>query len=152
MARKETCILTNMCMICDGQRVLVQDRKHPDWPGITFPGGHVEPGESFVESVIREVREETGLIVSEVRLCGVKQWTQKNGEYRYIVFFFRTESFSGRLISSDEGEVFWINKSDLHNYPLAHDFAEMFKVFDSDALSENFYWYDENGEWRVKNL
>ncbi len=49
MARKETCVLTNMCMICDGDMVLVQDRKNPDWPGITFPGGHVEMGESFVD-------------------------------------------------------------------------------------------------------
>lgn len=58
MAREETCILTNMCMICDGSRILVQDRKNPDWPGITFPGGHVEPKESFVASCIREVKEE----------------------------------------------------------------------------------------------
>ena len=120
MSRKEPCVLTNMCMICDGDRVLVQDRRNPDWSGITFPGGHVEPGESFVESVIREVREETGLKISDVRLCGVKQWTQKDGEYRYVVFFFRTERFSGELKSSAEGEVFWINKADLLSYPLAN--------------------------------
>ncbi len=87
-----------------------------------------------------------------MRLCGVKQWTQKDGEYRYIVFFFRTDHFSGELRSSDEGEVFWINKADLHNFTLANDFGEMFKVFDSDALSENYYWLDEEDQWRVKNL
>lgn len=151
MARTEPCVLTNMCMICSGDRVLVQDRKDPDWPGITFPGGHVEPGESFVDSVIREVREETGLVISDVRLCGVKQWTHKDGEYRYIVLFFRTDCFTGELRSSDEGEVFWINKADLYSYPLAQDFGEMFKVFDDDFLSENYYWF-ENGEWLVKNL
>ena len=85
MAKKETCILTNMCMVTDGDQILVQDRLDPNWPGITFPGGHVEPGESFVESAIREVKEETGLDISNVRLCGIKQWTQKNGEYRYII-------------------------------------------------------------------
>ena len=151
MARKEYCVLTNMCMICDGDRVLVQDRKDPDWPGITFPGGHVEPGESFVDSVIREVWEETGLKISDVRLCGVKQWTHKDGEYRYIVFFFRTDRFTGELQSSDEGEVFWINKADLYNYPLANDFGEMFRVFDDDSLSENYYWYEDD-RWLVKNL
>ena len=51
MAQEETAISTNMCMITDGERILVQDRKDPAWSGITFPGGHVEPGESFVESV-----------------------------------------------------------------------------------------------------
>ena len=83
--------------------------------------------------------------------CGVKQWTHKNGEYRYIVFFFRTGCFTGELRSSDEGEVFWINKADLHNYVLADGFGEMFKVFDDDSLNENYAWF-EDGQWLVKNL
>jgi len=151
MARKETCVLTNMCMVYDGDRILVQDRLNPDWPGITFPGGHVEPGESFVASAIREVKEETGLDISDVRLCGIKQWTQKNGEYRYIVFFFKTNRFSGELRPSREGKVFWIHKKDLNQYVLAEGFADMFAVFDSDALCENYHW-QENGQWQVKNM
>ncbi|NQJ49326.1 DNA mismatch repair protein MutT [Streptococcus suis] len=42
MSRREQVVLTNMCMITDGQRVLVQDRKSEKWPGITFPGGYLE--------------------------------------------------------------------------------------------------------------
>lgn len=49
MARTETVEFTNMCMICDGSRVVVIDRKKRDWPGITFPGGHIESGESFTD-------------------------------------------------------------------------------------------------------
>ena len=139
-----------MCMIYDGDRILVQDRMNPDWPGITFPGGHVEAGESFVDSIIREVREETGLEISNVKLCGVKQWTQKNGEYRYIVFFYKTDTYSGELRSSEEGRVFWIEKSQLYNYTLANDFDKMFEVFDNDNLSENYYWFEDN-EWKVVN-
>ena len=60
--------LTNMCMVCNGDKVLVQDRVDPDWPGITFPGGHVETGESFCASVIREVYEETGVKMEIDRL------------------------------------------------------------------------------------
>ena len=150
MARKENCILTNMCMIYDGDRILVQDRMNPDWPGIAFPGGHVEAGESFVDSIIREVREETGLEISNVKLCGVKQWTQKNGEYRYIVFFYKTDTYSGELRSSEEGRVFWIERSQLYNYTLANDFDKMFEVFNNDNLSENYYWFEDN-EWKVVN-
>ena len=71
MNRRESVEFVNMCMIKNGDKVLVQDRVSPDWPGITFPGGHVERGESFVAAVIREVREETGLTISKPQLCGI---------------------------------------------------------------------------------
>ena len=72
----EKVIITNMCMLRDGTRVLVQDRIDPDWPGLTFPGGHVEQGESLTDAVIREVYEETGLTITSPRLCGVKDWME----------------------------------------------------------------------------
>ena len=52
---------TNMCMVCDGSRIVVIDRKKQDWPGVTFPGGHVEQGENEFQTALREVKEETGL-------------------------------------------------------------------------------------------
>ena len=62
MDRSEKAIFTNMCMVYDDNgNVLVQNRKDKEWGGITFPGGHVEKKESFTDSVIREVYEETGL-------------------------------------------------------------------------------------------
>ena len=151
MSRAEQVILTNLCMVYDGAgNILVQDRKDPSWPGICFPGGHVEPGESFVESVIREVWEETGLTIENPRLCGTKQFQTKHGE-RYVVFFYKTDRFSGNLKSSDEGEVFWIPRTDLHKYTLCDDFPDMVRVFEEDDLSE-FYYYTENGNWKLKLL
>ena len=151
MSRAEPVILTNLCMIYDHSgNILVQDRKDPSWPGICFPGGHVEPGESFVESVIREVREETGLTIENPILCGTKQFPTRNGE-RYVVFFYKTDKYSGTLRSSEEGEMRWINRSELSSYPLAEDFEDMVKVFESDNLSE-FQYYLENDEWKLKLL
>jgi 8-oxo-dGTP diphosphatase len=150
MAREELTIITNMCMVCDGDKILVQDRLDPNWHGITFPGGHVEPRESFVESTIREVYEETGLTISNLELCGIKQWTHKEGKYRYIVLFYKTHSFTGDLKSSNEGEVFWINRKDLDNYVLPEGFKSMLEVFENDNLSENFHYY-ENDEWHCRN-
>ena len=93
MSRQIPVSLTNMCMIRNGDQVLVQDRKDPDWPGITFPGGHVESGESFCASVIREVYEETGLTIENPRLCGVKEWENEDGS-RYMVLLYKTELIS----------------------------------------------------------
>lgn len=142
MERTETVEFVNMCMVRSGNKVLVQDRKKKDWPGITFPGGHVEQGESFTEAVIREIREETGLTISAPRLCGIKDWYE-NG-LRYVVLFYKTEQFEGTLQSSDEGEVWWEDIIDnLPNLSLAtEDMKDMLRVFVEDNLSEFFYRQD----------
>ena len=151
MSRSEQAIFTNLCMVYDDAgNILVQHRRARDWPGICFPGGHVEPGESFVESVIQEVREETGLTIEKPILCGTKQFQTEKGE-RYVVFFYKTNHFSGELKSSAEGEVFWIPRKDLNRYTLCTDFEDMVKVFEDEGLSE-FYYYLENGEWKHKLL
>ncbi|MGN0664115.1 MAG: 8-oxo-dGTP diphosphatase [Negativibacillus sp.] len=151
MARSESAVFTNMCIICDNNgNILVQNRKNPNWPGITFPGGHVEHGESFVESVIREVKEETGFDIENPILCGIKQF-QDRSDSRYVVLFYKCSHFSGELQSSDEGEVFWIPRSELLNYPLANDFERMLEIFESDDLSE-FYYYKEKDQWKIKLL
>lgn len=145
MARTEIVTITNMCMIYDGTRVLVQDRNDPQWPGLTFPGGHVEKGESFTDAVIREVREETGLEISAPRLCGIKDWTNDDGS-RYMVLFYKTDKFDGTLTSSDEGEVYWLELSEMKLRPLANGMDKMLEVFLNDDLSEHFF-YKENGKW-----
>ena len=139
MSRSEPAIFTNMCMICDGcGNVLVQDRRNPDWPGVTFPGGHVEKNEAFTDSVVREVFEETGLTIENPKLCGVKQFTT-NGGARYVVLLYKADRFSGEVRSSDEGEAFWLPREKLTEYRLADNFEEMLRVFESDEISE-LYW------------
>src|SRR5699024_8698851 len=139
MANSEKAIITNMCMIEDNQgNILVQNRLSSNWPGITFAGVNVEKAESFVDSFIREMFEKTRLTIHNPQICGTKQFQSDNDE-RYIVLMYKATQFSGTLRSSNEGEVFWINKSELTNYKLADDFEEMFKVMDSDSLSEFYY-------------
>ena len=104
--------LCNMCMVMDAEgRVLVQERlPKPSnaWCGLTFPGGHVEPGETVVASVIREVREETGLTITDVVPAGYIQWYNPDRQSQYFVFLFKTSSYSGELKGSSEGNVRWM--------------------------------------------
>ena len=147
MAKEEKAVFTNMCMITDGQgNVLVQDRLNPDWPGITFPGGHVEEGESFTQSVIREVREETGLTVEDPVLCGTKQFQTLSGA-RYVVFFYKASKYHGQLHSSEEGRVFWLPRKELSAQKLAPDMMEMVQVMESEELSE-FFYQKIDGKWQ----
>ncbi|GAA0315536.1 8-oxo-dGTP diphosphatase [Oceanobacillus oncorhynchi subsp. oncorhynchi] len=148
MGRSEAAIFTNMCMIENGQgQILVQDRQNKNWPGITFSGGHIEKEESFHDAVVREVEEETGLHIKQPVLCGTKQF-QTNQDERYVVLLYKTNSFSGELKGSDEGEVFWIDKAALPDYPLAPDFMEMYKVFVDEKISE-FYYNQRNEKKEV---
>lgn len=143
MSRAEMTVLTNMCMVTDDKgNVLVQNRKDPNWPGIVFPGGHVEPGESFVDSVIREVREETGITVLNPKLCGVKQFQTREGQ-RYVVFLFEANRFEGTVQSSDEGEAMWIPRSKLFEQNCVESFDHLVRIFEDESITELFYGKDE---------
>ena len=151
MNRTEKTELTVLCLIQKDGKILLQNRVKTDWQGYAFPGGHIEVGESIVDAVVREVREETGLTIYNPALCGVKQFPLKGGKYengRYLVFLFRADQFTGEVTSSDEGEMRWIAKDELHNYNLVQDFDDMLKVMATDDYTE-FQYIVENDEWKV---
>ena len=134
--------LCNMCMITDPEgRVLVQERlpkpSNP-WSGFTFPGGHVEPGETVVASVIREVQEETGLTVSDLQNCGYIQWYNPEKQSQYFVFLFKTSTFSGELKDSVEGKVKWMFLSDMLAGKLAPNMKQYLAVFQNENIPQAF--------------
>ena len=142
MARMEEVELTNMCMVCDAKgNVLVQNKKGDrTWHGWNFPGGHVEQGEFVTPSVVREIREETGLMIENPKLCGIKEFQKEQDGKRFIVFLYVASRFSGELRSSAEGDVFWYPLSELkRSKELADGFSEMLPVFTSEEISEVFY-------------
>jgi 8-oxo-dGTP diphosphatase len=133
--------LTNMCMIEDSKRgkILVQNRKKGNWTGIAFPGGHIEKGESIVESVIREIKEETNLDIDKIKLCGIKDWSNSNDNKRYIVFLFKTQTFFGApLENGEEGDVYWVEKESVYSLNLANGFDKMLDVMLNDTFNEYF--------------
>ena len=146
MGRTETVELTVLCLLTDGSRMLLQNRVKADWRGYTLPGGHVEPGESFVDAVIREMREETGLTVIAPRLAGVKQFPIEGG--RYVVLLFKAERYTGTLRSSEEGQMEWIPFDRLGEVQTVDDFNELLRVINDHDLSE-FQYTIAGDRWQV---
>lgn len=148
MSRKSEIELTNMCLICDGNKVLVQEKVGTK--GLVFPGGHVEEGESLFESVVREMKEETGLTIENPKVCGFKDWIQEDGT-RYIVLLYKTDKFTGELKSSDEGRVFWIDRVEINSINLIWNMKELLEIFDTDLYSE-FFFKIKDGKYKGKLL
>ena len=130
--------LTTMVMIQNPAtgEVLVQDRLL-SWKGLAFPGGHVEAGESVYGCAVREVLEETGLTVRDLKSCGMLHYswhdTPGGEEKRYFIFLYKTQTYAGKLIPEmEEGRHFWIAPEELKQQEeqrLSPNFARYFPLF-----------------------
>ena len=151
MSRATSTVLTNLCLVEDptNGKVVLQYRspeRYKKWSGYAFPGGHIEEGESLVESVIREVYEETGLTIADPKLVAVKDWSLDDGG-RYIVFCYKATKFSGQLRSSEEGEVSWVEKDQLEKLDLSYDMLPLLEVMEDPDLSEYYYRKRTDDGW-----
>ena len=141
---------STLCYLYRGDEVLMMhrtrkknDMNHDKWIAI---GGRFEDKESPEDCALREAKEETGLTVSNLKLCGVKQFPDKG--HRYLVFLFKTDSFEGELRSSGEGEMEWISMDDLDQYNTVSDLRELLDVMLREDLNE-FQYIVQGDDWIV---
>ena len=139
MNRKTPVELTNMCMIYDAYgNVLVEEKFVQNSKGLIFPGGHVESNESVAESMMREIKEETGLTISNLQFCGIKDWIEFDGS-RYMVFLYKTNTYSGNIQSSSEGEIFWMPLEDLKKKETLWHLNMMLEIFEGNGVTELYF-------------
>lgn len=112
--------MTTLCYIEKEGKYLMLHRvkKHHDinagkWIGV---GGHVENGETPEECLLREVKEETGLTLTAYRLRGLVTFLSDACEPE-LMCVFTADAFDGEMIECDEGELAWVEKSDVLALP-----------------------------------
>lgn len=147
--RTETTCFMNMCMIKDENgNVLALDKVDEDYSGTTFPGGHVEKNETFADSIIREVKEETGLLIRNPVLSGVYHWVED--DIHSVIFLYKATEFSGTLQSSEEGKVYWTPLDTLGEKALAVGMEAVLKIMESSTINECYVCLE--GDGYVRNL
>ncbi|MDE6888088.1 MAG: 8-oxo-dGTP diphosphatase [Eubacterium sp.] len=126
---------TTLCYIeKDGKYLMMhrvkkeQDINKDKWVGI---GGHFEADESPEECLLREVKEETGLILDDWRFRGIITFICDQQQTEYM-FLYTADAYSGELTDCDEGELEWVAKSRVYDLPIWEGDKIFFRMLEED--------------------
>ncbi len=139
--------LATLCYVRQGNKTLMlyRNKKENDyhegkWNGL---GGKLEEGESPEECVIREVSEESGLLIENPIMHGFITFPLFDGKEDWYVFVFTATEFTGELIDSSEGKLEWIENDNLLNLNLWDgDKIYMDWLFNEKFFSAKFNYSD----------
>jgi 8-oxo-dGTP diphosphatase len=146
-----------LCFVTHGDRVLLL-RGAPDkriWPNLfNGVGGHVDPHEDVLSAARREIVEETGIDVQDLRLCGVVNAEAEAGATAGILLFvFSATARSPIAHASEEGELSWVAATDVGKLDLVEDLPailpRVLAMKPSDPPFFAHYSYDEEDRLRI---
>ncbi|MDE5714811.1 MAG: 8-oxo-dGTP diphosphatase [Anaeroplasmataceae bacterium] len=147
---------TTLCYICKDKKILMlyRNKKKIDvnkgkWIGV---GGHFLEGETAEECLLREVYEETGLMLTQYRLMGKLNFFIDDIEE--VCFLYKAYDFTGEIIDCDEGILEWIDESKILELPLWEgDYLFLNRLLHEDDYFEMtlIYKKDKMIEWRIEN-
>jgi 8-oxo-dGTP diphosphatase len=128
-------------LILRGNKILlIQRARKPLKDFWSLPGGLIEPGEKIEEALIREVQEETGLIVRPKRVFEIFERIMQDAkgrtEYHYILHDYLCRVVGGELRAGDDaGQVAWVPQSKLSTLRLTEGTAEVIERAFQNARS-----------------
>lgn len=127
--------MTTLCYIenNDCYLMLHRTKKKKDvnkdkWIGV---GGHAEGNETPQECLLREVKEETGLLLTSYKFRGLITFISDEYEAE-MMCLFTADEYTGELITCDEGELEWVKKSDVPQLPTWEGDAQFLKLLLED--------------------
>jgi len=149
--KKLECGIFTMCLVQDGDRVLLVNR--PDklgFPGYLGPGGKVDFPESIAEGAVRELWEETGLLVKPEDLIykGLDESVMPVTNSRYMVFNYLAKKYEGELLQNPpEGELIWVNIKEALELPMQSWFKRRFPLYFQPGTFEiSTLWGEDSQE------
>jgi mutator protein MutT len=130
---KQPIVGVGAVVICDGKILLEKRKNDPGKGKWSIPGGLVELGEVVEQTVIREVKEETGLEVEKPEHIDIVDNVirDNNGEikYHFVIIDYFVKLKGGTLkASSDAEELKWVTFNEVEEYDLTKTFREFFQT------------------------
>lgn len=143
-------VLMNMVKIYNkntGQVLVLDKVKKYGWEGLTFPGGKVEEGESFEDSVIREAKEETNLDIKNPKLVGIITWL--TDERKDVGLLYETSNFEGDLVEDNrEGKLSWMDYEEFKNIPeKSMSMDHILKIYEEEY--REVFWDFRDGKEKI---
>ena len=104
------------------------DVNQDKWIGV---GGKFEDKESPEECLLREVKEETGLTLTDYRFRGIVTFASDGWETEYMHLYTAT-GYEGTMKECDEGNLEWVKKSEVQNLPIWEGDKIFFRLLEED--------------------
>lgn len=108
-------------------------------------GGKIEPGESPEEAIVREVNEESGLLLKKPILRGIITFPNFKDDEDWLMFLYIANEFTGEIIDSSEGTLEWIDNDKILNLSMWKGDLEFFKWLQDGRMFSGKIVY-ENSE------
>ncbi len=114
----------------DGKVLIVRRARKPALGVHTLPGGMVEPGETLMEAVKREVREETALEIAPIALAGHREVIGRHADGRverhFVILCFAARWLSGEPVLNEElDDACWLAPAELAGLTTTEGLAEI---------------------------